>query len=240
MRSIPGNIGSIHTDEWKQASYYGRLNLLQGIENHIAQRDGRSTREVEPIQMESDREHGYYDSRTPDYIYINRNFLIRDDCNYSAVDTVLHEGRHAYQDDVIKGIVAHDESERALWEKNFKPGVYNDPESGPYYEYRYQPIEVDANDFASKEIKDIHSFIGEDKAYDEYLDNRDRNDKFAEYEAILDYGEDYKEELKKEVEKKHNLYYGEGFKDEKEEKTEDYSSERDKGESYDNYIGLGM
>ena len=67
----------------------------------------------------------------------------------TIVTTCLHEGRHAYQHQVVNGIVQHDDpNEAATWSENLKDGNYISFEENPrgYYE---QPVEVDAREFAA-------------------------------------------------------------------------------------------
>ena len=113
--------------------------------------------------------------------------------------TTLHEGRHAYQDDIVNGRCSlFDNSDtvdiklvlnsKELWKQNWPTheyGVYYESNVVERPEYRYQPIEADANDYA---IIKMNSFFDELKADPNYGQNQE--------ECARENLEDYSEALK--------------------------------------------
>lgn len=83
----------------------------------MAEEQGRKARKVTTQSDEFlDGTFGRYDTKSSNRIYLNQNFLDNRDNSsldwnsYNALNTVAHEGRHAYQDDCIKGIISLDDS----------------------------------------------------------------------------------------------------------------------------------
>ena len=84
-----------------------RLCLLQEFENRISALNGRAALTIKPIPMDEIRAEpslsGYYSYSEPDSLYINPLYLTGTRTGQSgfspadALDTIVHEGRHAYQ-----------------------------------------------------------------------------------------------------------------------------------------------
>ncbi|TCS94854.1 hypothetical protein [Hazenella coriacea] len=92
---------------------------------------------------------GYYNHKKKE-IYVALNSLT-DEQSYNIVETVIHEGRHAYQHYALENPEIHpDHKELELWRKNTRHmgGVY----LSPMYDfmYYYQAIERDANQYADQ------------------------------------------------------------------------------------------
>ena len=144
---------------WEGLSFASRLEVLQTVENHAAAETGRTPRTVKGAWLHDGPdsvELGAYDP-SDNNIYVN-NFQLRPDAKYGKnaddlVETILHEGRHAYQHQVARGEVCHgDAQEAAAWAENMKPGNYVQFSQNPkaYWE---QPIEADARAHASKRLE---------------------------------------------------------------------------------------
>lgn len=107
-----------HTSNWRKLSFEERLEALQMLENDYAKKQGRAPRIVEAEKMEGLEYMGYYNPKQ-DLIKINEDHVKRDDYNYCCVETVIHEGRHAYQIDVIQyGSSSEDQMEVQKWAEN--------------------------------------------------------------------------------------------------------------------------
>ena len=90
------------------------------------------------------RTYGYFDEHA---IHINTKMW--DDIS-ETVDTIAHEGRHAYQHYAIKHPMFHSNVEEvASWRNNNIPGNYLSAEKYGQARYKAQPIEADAWTYAS-------------------------------------------------------------------------------------------
>jgi hypothetical protein len=128
----------LHISKWNELSINERREALQQLENHYAELQGREPCPIKPTT--NPKVLGQYDY-SEEIIYLNEQRLLANDKCYEAVNTILHEGRHAYQDYVIGELEGQAvEDEISKWKKNFIGGyLKKEPE------YWLQSIEADAN-----------------------------------------------------------------------------------------------
>ena len=150
-------------NEWRHLSDEQKTAVLQCIENRMASESGRKPCPVNPKWLMTGKdsiELGYY-SPSEKCICVNASQFASDSM-YGAtsdklVETVLHEGRHAYQHQVVNGLVSHnDQADVESWTENFKDGNYISFEENPRG-YWNQPVEVDARQFASEKLSQLKS-----------------------------------------------------------------------------------
>ncbi len=157
----------VRYEKWSELSEREKLDLLNEIEQTQAKLQCRDPMRIEFENM-GNTYHGYQDEYNK-RIVLNRNEVLSNDPRFHrlAVETIVHEGRHAYQHYNIDVRTIHEsDAEVATWREN-----YNDPNHG-YYRYKgqkmyipgengglqetddfrlyeYQPVEIDARVFAS-------------------------------------------------------------------------------------------
>lgn len=158
------------TEKWDRLSAKERLNHLQSLENDMAAEQGRKARKVTPKQCDC---CGSYDWENPNKLYINQSYLESrvPGEQYDAMDTVIHEGRHAYQHDCIEGKIKNPpESQDTIstWSKNRPDEIYN---TDDFSRYRFQPIEADANDYANDKMASYKDKFDKDFNYKSYMDS---------------------------------------------------------------------
>ena len=152
---------ALNDETWKLLNTNDKISLLQSIENEVSAREGRQPCQVSGEFIPSSDEGiilGYYSQSTRS-ITINTEQLVPQSkyaSNYRVhLDTILHEGRHAYQHQVVLGEIEHKDYEAAqAWADNMAPGHYISYEKNPRG-YYYQPIERDARDFAREKAAAI-------------------------------------------------------------------------------------
>lgn len=151
-------------ENWKKLTVEERTELLNRIETKIAKIEHRPPL---PIKVEKMKPwtFGYQDNANK-LIALNSLFVMSDTKKaYSEViDTILHEGRHAYQHYNVDKKCVHDSlSEVNTWRENFYDPKYKYYSGsslvvviGPkkvgdvgYRLYYYQPVEIDARNFAA-------------------------------------------------------------------------------------------
>lgn len=145
----------LNSDNWPCLSIEEKVTVLQNVENEVAVQSGRQSCKVNAIPIDSSHsiELGRYNVASKN-IEINSNQLKHGSKygdNYAEhLDTILHEGRHAYQDQAVNGLIQHNNpSEVEEWKENMKPGHYIHYNQNPRG-YFNQPIEKDARSFAEK------------------------------------------------------------------------------------------
>jgi hypothetical protein len=174
---------------WPLLSEKERLEVLTEIEAAAAALLGRKTRIVVFDDINDD---GYFDE-DKQRIVINRK---KSNNAPLTVETVLHEGRHAFQSDVIKGLLQH--KNKLDWAKNWK--AYLDPANDDveHFEYFLQPIEHDANRFALEQLY----AIGKKAKSPEFLKHYQRRlvyEKGRIQLAVVEYGKNYKKAIMSKI-----------------------------------------
>lgn len=150
------NMEGLSYDEWIELTPEQRADVLQEVENTVS---GIAHRPSCVINLCEDREgsYGYYSKSTHD-ITLNALYLRSDSfADYKeCLDTIIHEGRHAYQDYNLTVRQVHSrEGDITNWRINndeLQLG-YQDYESYGMARYWMQPVESDARAFAEDVIK---------------------------------------------------------------------------------------
>lgn len=144
-------------EEWQNISQQERLNAMQNIENSVAEIAHRPPCEVKAKNLGTEH-YGYYNPND-NTITINTNYLNSNyDCYRETLDTIIHEGRHAYQHYNVDQRQVHPSDGDC---KNWSENLYEDkfgllPENYGYQSieevgfprYWMQPVEADARAFA--------------------------------------------------------------------------------------------
>ena len=190
------------TNNWAISSYSERLEALQSLENFFADVQGRDRRTVHPITLD-EGVMGCYRPSERNNIYVSQQLLndyTGNTGNFMAMDTIIHEGRHAYQDDCIMWLCTPlfaDVLSVGGWRENM-PG-----RGGKYFNsgfsYRYQPIEADAHSYANIQMDAYRNDFGNDPNYIAYLIEREAMDDWQEKAAQTALGENFKEIIEQDV-----------------------------------------
>lgn len=161
------NMEDLRYENWVKLSEDQKLKLLNKVEETQSVLEHRDKMIVELEDLPKGT-FGYQDADT-NRIVLNRSYVLSDDPIHhrESVDTVIHEGRHAYQHYNVDVRTIHEsDAEVASWRENFyDPGygyyqsqgrkLYIPLEDGSIHElsdkrlYEYQPVEIDARNFAS-------------------------------------------------------------------------------------------
>lgn len=140
--------------EWKEISIEERCESLQAAEYKIADIEHRPACDMKFESLGSGT-YGYFNP-TDKTITINSDYINSDSyADYKeTLDTLIHEGRHAYQDYNLTGREVHPRSgELANWKYNEHEVGYQDCQSCGFEAYALQPVEADARAFAEDVLK---------------------------------------------------------------------------------------
>ncbi len=139
-----GQMPALQTGAWTGLSAEERLAALNQVEQTLALTQGREAVTVEAADLPR-WDHGGY-SRERGVITVNAADMAQD--LPEVVDTVAHEGRHAYQCRAVETPgLHHDEAEVEQWRRNIDH--YIRPEQDPRG-YEEQPLEKDAFAFGRR------------------------------------------------------------------------------------------
>ena len=166
-------IEDLDYDAWKEFSMYEKAAILQEIENRAAEIEHRPVARVEfqPLGTGLDAENGHFSPRCHPFmtqeeiaeglskqpvITINSDLIDNTYESYhEALDTVIHEGRHIYQECNLYEREVHSSSgDLSNWRQNefgYKYQAYDGSFVGEKL-YWMQPLESDARKFAEDVI----------------------------------------------------------------------------------------
>lgn len=152
-------------ENWNKLSLEQKAEVLNRVEQNIAAIEHRPALKVELEQMEP--RHLGYQSASENKIVLNTLYVSSNDpqMHREVLDTIIHEGRHAYQHYNVDVKSIHESgAEVATWRENFYDPQYQYYQSTgqkiiiPYNDgsvhdvdfrlYYYQPVEIDARNFA--------------------------------------------------------------------------------------------
>lgn len=165
-------IDDLYYENWRKLTLQERVDLLNQIERKIAIIEHRPPLDVIVYEMDP-KTLGYQDS-TNNKIALNALFVSSHDSKQhrEVVDTIIHEGRHAYQHYNVDVKMIHESwSEVQTWKENFYDPNYkyytytggwvlipfNDGSihNVDFRLYYYQPVEIDARNFAADIIRKL-------------------------------------------------------------------------------------
>ena len=174
--------GAFDQGTWEQLSSNQRVDALQQLENWSARRLGREPVPLSPDpQLEGTSTNGEYHPGSKS-ISINPSLIERND-PFQAMATTLHEGRHAYQHQVSNGLETYKnfdpvdgmtaDQNRGIWRANMRADGYYSKEKGhTFFQYRYQPIEADANNYSDRTMQELWQRYGNNEHYNQWMHNR--------------------------------------------------------------------
>ena len=146
--------------EWKELSFNERVDVLQRVENEVSR---IAHRPACPIQTEN-LGKGYFGYYAPESktITINSNYIQSNEISdYKEVlDTIIHEGRHAYQYYNLTGREVHPrQGDLSNWKANEFEYGYQDVAFYGFKAYEMQPLETDARSFAENVLNNYNNRI---------------------------------------------------------------------------------
>lgn len=154
------DVEDLKFENWCELSTEDRQTVLQMAEYKIAEIEHRN-----PCQLNcQDMPYGslgYYDPMTKQITlnsrYVNSNEFV----GYKeTLDTLIHEGRHAYQDYNMKEREVHPrEGEVNMWKWNQEEIGYQDCNLVGWEIYAMQPVESDARAFAEDVLNHFNDKI---------------------------------------------------------------------------------
>lgn len=140
-------VEGIQPEVWENLNAGERLGVLQSIEDRMAEIQGRPPVPISACEMDAST-FGGWNGQT---IELNTSHLQSDMSVSEFIDTIVHEGRHAFQDYAIQnpGVVS-DVGIVNAWAENRIPGNYLRAEEYGQELYLAQPLEADAWAFAGR------------------------------------------------------------------------------------------
>lgn len=221
------------SENFKNASVQERMDAYQALENKLALDEGRTPRKLvfdgEATDGMGFNEYGpekycgYY-SAYDDKIHMNP-YYISDACakngdQFDGMNTVAHEGRHAYHYDARQGYIKnpdknYSENKSAI-DKSYNENVYaeasaDDPLTGTSKYYNI-PCEQDTNSFAKSVLESDYfkDAYGDDVNYQNHIASQNFAQRQMEDWAYQDDAINNLLEKNPEIAKQHEANVGNG------------------------------
>lgn len=151
------DVEELKFENWKNLTPSEREDVLQMVEYKIAEIEHRNPCQLN-FQVMGDRSLGYFDPITKE-ITLNSQYVNSDEfIGYKeTLDTLIHEGRHAYQDyNMTEREVHPREGEVNMWKWNQEDVGYQVCDYVGWEIYAMQPVESDARAFAEDVLKSFN------------------------------------------------------------------------------------
>lgn len=146
--------------EWKELSMDERMEILQKMECEIANIAHRPACTI--LCKSLGKGHFGYYTTGKESITINSDCIRSNAFNdyKETLDTLIHEGRHAYQDyNLNKRQVHPRQGDLSNWKINEQDYGYQDVKHCGFKLYELQPVEADARAFAEDVLKQYQNKI---------------------------------------------------------------------------------
>ena len=135
---------------WFRYNTNKRLRIYQALENKFAKKQKREALPVVIHPNDNWECFGMFTvSKTDKRIVIHENLLTDVSLRFHGMETILHEGRHAYQYGIVNKKLPWYAFRAKKWRKNWNGYIPNQQSSAAY---NNQAIEKDAQKYALKQM----------------------------------------------------------------------------------------
>jgi hypothetical protein len=152
------NLEEIKVDNWEHLTLDERVNTLQEIENYAAQIENRPAMNVISEKYDNPGLQGYF-SYQDKLISISEEKILSNDISElrDTLNTIAHEGRHAYQYyNLFEQRIEESDEKFLAWKTNIEEVGYMASDKFGFELYYTQPVEVDARIFAEAVTKNLN------------------------------------------------------------------------------------
>lgn len=186
---------------WQNYSPTKRLKVLIALEKKMARKLHREPLSIDIHPDSNWNCFGMFEGNsTTQHILINENLLYKHELRFHALETIIHEGRHAYQYNMInKKKIGFFNFKAKAWKKNWS-GYFSANDDKTLYSM--QSIERDAQKFTINMLKSLsHKYKNESAFKNTYRAIIARYEN-SEINARKEYGLFYKSKINRMVENK--------------------------------------
>lgn len=187
--------------KWGKYSSSKRLKVLQALEEKMAKKNHREPVNVVVHERSDWNCLGMFTtSGDSKKIYIHENLILNPSYRFHALETIIHEGRHATQYEIINnGKLKWWQFTAKRWKNNFHSYVSS---SEDRVLYNNQEVERDAQKYTIKWLRKLSYKYKNEKDFQNTLRRNEYRYENAENEARKKYGLFYKSKMRKKIEKR--------------------------------------
>ncbi|MGN1259314.1 MAG: hypothetical protein ACI4T8_03725 [Christensenellales bacterium] len=151
--------------KWQKFSPGKRQQILEQVEQKQAK---KLNRPVLPVIVNDNprwNSYGMFEAKGGrEHLVLSINLLTQENLRFHALETILHEGRHAYQyhltNSTPKGLINKLHAKK--WKENYGGYITSAEDQ---FAYSIQPIERDAQKYAIKQMKKMKFRFGREEDY---------------------------------------------------------------------------
>lgn len=193
--------GKFKYKKWNKLSPDKRLEVLQALENKLAREQNR---EPIPVRIHDDpnwKSFGMFmASGGKQCILVHEDLVYNPELRFHALETIIHEGRHASQFQVVNKKLKWYQFTQKRWQKNWKH-YFSSSEDNVMY--NNQAIERDAQHFTIKKLSRLSRKYRKERDFAYTLHANIQRYETAEDQARKKYGFFYKYKIDRNVKNKH-------------------------------------
>lgn len=187
--------------KWNRYSSTKRLKVLQALEDKLAKKNHREPIPVVVHERSDWNCYGMFSvSKGKKLIYVHENLLLNPSLRFHALETIIHEGRHATQHVAITEKKLHWWNfKEKRWKVNFSGYVSS---SEDMVLYNNQEVERDAQKYTIRMLEKLErKYANEEDFYKTVNRNIYRYEK-AEQDARKKYGLFYKAKMRRKIDQR--------------------------------------
>lgn len=192
--------GRFKLRRWRRYSSAKRLRVLQALENKMAKKNHRDPVDVVVHERSDWSNLGMFSvSNDIAKIYVHENLILDVKYRFHALETIIHEGRHATQYlSASRENIPWWNFRAKRWKRNFETYVSS---SQDRLLYNNQEVERDAQKYTIKWLKKLeYKYQNEEDFYATLRRNVQRFEN-AEDQARKEYGIFYKYKMRKKMDR---------------------------------------
>lgn len=186
--------------KWIKYSPQKRLKIYNALEKKFAKKQNRQAILVKLHQDSTWSCFGMFTVKNDQKVIIlNQDLVIDPTLRFHGMETILHEGRHAYQYEVVNKKLPWYAFRAKKWQKNWAGYISSSQSSSAY---NHQIIEKDAQKYAFKQMMKLDSKFRGDPDWEHTLQINAMRIDSADKNARKDFGVFYKQKINKMIENK--------------------------------------
>lgn len=188
-------------NKWKRYSNSKRLRVYQALEKKFAKKQKRQPLSV--VLHPSANWHclGMFTTNNngEQQIVLHEDLVIDPRLRFHGMETILHEGRHAYQYEVVNKKLPWYAFRAKKWKKNWAGYISSTQSSSAY---NHQIIEKDAQKYALKQMMKLNSKYKDDPVWQQTISRNTARIENADANARKEFGIFYKHKINKMINEK--------------------------------------
>lgn len=185
--------------KWLRLSTQQRLKVYNALEKKFAKKQGR---EALPVVIHPDDNWaplGMFTTAGGKKIYIRYDLVTDPRMRFHGMETIFHEGRHAYQYETINKKLPWYAFKAKRWRKNWQGYI---PSAESSVAYNNQAVEQDAQKYAFKQMCKLNRKYASDEAWQKTMRTNEFRLENADDMARKEFGVFYKFKINRMINKK--------------------------------------